>query len=167
MCGVPRAAWTFEQRWIAALLVLLILFDNPLIALDIFKYAHALLHLLGCSLCWVVVVVVYGSPSLVWTGISTVLAVSFMAAMLMFWLCVVDVVRSASAPVRLPPPSNTLCSLGSRVVSSTSTHTHARAYPQGGQSFRGVWFYLPKVLHDAVAPTMPHLLCLLTKPTRM
>lgn len=93
------------------------------------RHAYCTCSAAHCAgLLWLLfMVVVDGSPSLVWTGISTVLAVSFMAAMLMFWLCVVDVVRSASAPVCLPPPSNTLCSLGNRVGLSTQPpHTRAR-----------------------------------------
>lgn len=75
---VPFRLWSYEQKWIGAVLVGLMFFDNPLVAMEVYN------------------------PSLIWTGTSVVGMVTFLALLLLFWLCIVDVVRTSAQDE--PPP---------------------------------------------------------------
>ena len=70
---MPSRVWSYEQKWIGAVLVGLVFFNNPLVGVEVFF------------------------PSLVWTGLSVIGMVTFLALLLLFWLCIIDVVRTSAS----------------------------------------------------------------------
>lgn len=83
LAALPPSAWTWQQRWTLALGVLLLGFNDPLVALTVTAGGDASSTLAGCAMC----------------GIAT-----FIACLLCFWLCVVDEARSPDQQV----PADTL-----------------------------------------------------------
>jgi len=61
---------SYEQYWLAVLLFLLLFFNDPLFVLEIF------------------------TPGPFWSGLYVVTMTLYLAALLLFWLCVLDIVRS-------------------------------------------------------------------------
>jgi len=61
---------SFEQKWIMGLLIMCCLFNDPLFVFDIYL------------------------PNIFFTGLNCLLVVSFLMAILFFWLCMLDIIRS-------------------------------------------------------------------------
>jgi len=72
LCGCLGSIWkwTWQQRWVALLLVLLVLFNDPLFALSVYSNAHT---------------------SEITTGIYMISSAAFVCTLLCFWLAILTV----------------------------------------------------------------------------
>lgn len=69
---VPRRQVSYEQRWIVILLVLLFFFNDPFMVFEVHSASPV--------------------PSVLYT----IFLVSFITAVLLFWLCIIDVIRTTA-----------------------------------------------------------------------
>eukprot|EP00941_MAST-03F_sp_MAST-3F-sp1_P005148 g5148.t1 len=74
VCGLRSSLeskyWSYEQQWVLILSILLIFFDDPFYIIEIY------------------------SPAEYWTGISVMGQVTFLCMLLLFFLCVLDIISS-------------------------------------------------------------------------
>ena len=73
LCGTSRAVWSYQQKWITALLILLFLFNDPLIYYEIYNTR------VGAE--------VVG-------GFYIAQMALFICALMLFWLCALDETRA-------------------------------------------------------------------------